>query len=173
MPRPDTAEQIFDDIFTDVRNLEKRLQGFETWEPSIGTSRRGAHSYRTTNTTLTSGAFRVVVFDAELWDSDAVYDTTTGTFTVPTAGLYLINSKITFTGFVGTVLLKVQNLTTVAYQDTVTMDANFTNAHLSVMMEFAANDTFNIQAFSASNIPLIGSTTNPYQTFAQVQLISS
>ena len=46
--------------------------------------------------TFTSGSDNTVIFETELWDSDTAYNTTTGKYTVPTAGSYIFGGTIKF-----------------------------------------------------------------------------
>ena len=46
--------------------------------------------------TFTSGSDNTLVFETELWDSDTAYNTTTGKYTVPTAGSYLFGGMVKF-----------------------------------------------------------------------------
>lgn len=53
------------------------------------------HAYRDSGTqTITEDTITTVVFDAETFDLGSDYNTTTGEFTAPTAGLYLVAANL-------------------------------------------------------------------------------
>lgn len=58
----------------------------------------GAQARRTTALSITSGAFPVVTFDAEDYDSGTIHDLSTNTsrLTAPTDGLYVITANVAF-----------------------------------------------------------------------------
>ena len=53
-------------------------------------------AYRTTSITLSDSTFTTVVFDSEFFDSNSAFNTSTGVFTVPTTGNYLLGVNINF-----------------------------------------------------------------------------
>ncbi len=59
-------------------------------------------AYRTTDQSSASGALTKVVFNAEIWDTAASYDTSTARFTPNVAGYYLIMCSIGWGGLTNT-----------------------------------------------------------------------
>jgi hypothetical protein len=74
------------------------LAGDSTWIAAGG----GAFGSETfgarmdTLRTFTSGSDNTIIFETELWDSDTAYNTTTGIYTIPTAGSYLFGGMVKF-----------------------------------------------------------------------------
>ena len=67
------------------------IAGIATNTPSFLANRSGSTQTLSNNTNTT------VIFDNEVIDTDNGYDTSTGIFTVPTAGKYLIGAFVTLT----------------------------------------------------------------------------
>jgi hypothetical protein len=172
MKRPYTMEAVFYTINDQIQRLSKRLENFETWEPP----QVGMHAYLTSNTVFGAGAgYSDIIFDAALYDSYSTYDTTTGIFTAPVAGRYLVSLNIWQSAPVAATLhLRLQH-STAAYQATQSFDGNFDGLGLSLPVKLAAAETLKVEVDEVgvgTGLAAAGSTTNPYLTYLQIELLT-
>jgi len=157
---------IFSELLKNFKALNRRVNNFETWEPSTGFVDTGTHAYLTSNQAINTGAWRHVLFDAELWDTDSIH--TGSTFTIPEDGKYLFKTLITIGGIAGSFFCRVYKSATEIIQDSKVGTVGA--IQVGGIMECSAGDTIIVEVSTSVNTTATGSA-NGYTTFFQVQRV--
>lgn len=160
-------DQIFKEITQMQGNLSRRIAQFETWEPSSGFVDTGAHAYRTSSQSISSGAYDKVDFNAELWDTEDIHSA--GTMTIVTPGKYFCKAVVATTGYSGTTYLRIYKSATEYLVGTYYGTTLYVQT--SGIMLCNAGDTLIVDMYPTVNITVSGSTTYKYLTFFQIQRV--
>ena len=107
-----------------------------------------ARGYRaTSNQSIASAGTTTVVFNAESYDTATAFNTTTGVFTAPSAGKYLLIANLTFANInSGSISVDIYNGSTnlATYQESTSPTGTF-SISLSTVASVAASDTLSVR----------------------------
>ena len=129
-----------------------------------------------TTTTLTSGVFADITFDAEDYDSDGIHSTTTNPsrLTIQTPGSYLVTCGVNFGNNgsgTGRALSLKKNGTEVGYQFAANVALTLRFGMTTIVNNLVAGDYLTLAAYqnSGANLSLLNGR---YFTFMSVQFLN-
>jgi hypothetical protein len=162
-----TFDAIFEEILTSIKALNARITNFETWEPSTGFVDTGAHSYLSSSQLINLGSYQQVTFGAELWDTDGIHSG--GTMTIQEDGKYFFQTVLWSSGITGTATVRIyKSATETFFSD---FEGTFQGVQLSGIMNCVVGDTIIVEVNPSVNMTILGSASNGYQSFFQVQRV--
>lgn len=148
----ETVKDNADDIATNANNISTNITDIERQEAMGGNAMLATSN---DGQTMTDGTYTDVVFEDEVYDDGSNYDHTTGIYTAPFAGIYVIAATVTSNNVQWTqgdnIYLQVVGSTVGAYEiDRWKLNASVTyttknTASGSIILKLAASETVKIQ----------------------------
>lgn len=132
-------------VFTDVENQTFCAYKF--------------HAYRNSAQNAGNGAFAIINFDTELFDTGSNFDVTTnvGRFTAPVAGFYQFNARASMAAGANTIIALYKN-GSVYQRGSHSTGAGTNGCTYSNLVQVAANDYFEIYSFAGGGALEVGSS---------------
>lgn len=144
-----------------VTALTTRVTTLEGIVPSAKVKVRARRA--TSTQSLTSGSAVTAIFNTEDQDTHSAYDNTTGIFTAPVAGLYLVTVGVgvAYSGAAAAGYVEVdKNGTTNAIATLAARSTTDAYATVAVQLDLAVNDTVNAKVLAQGTSPVL--VANPY-----------
>ena len=152
--------------------------GVPTWAtPASGSTFVGAAAYKDANQSISTGAYTLITFPAENFDTNSYHSTSTNTgrMTIPSGkgGKYLLTSLLTFqlasdTGLRGCAFYK--NGSALVYTANAKSVGDDTRLNASYVADLAVGDYIEVYAFQNSGVSMNVLGTNDQSLFSAVYL---
>lgn len=162
-----------DDMASDSAVKGSTQQAVKAYVDSFNYASTRMRAYLNSQKTLTlKDTYYTIVFDVEDYDTGSNYNNTTGQYTVPVAGVYMVVAGLNINGTVGdNYFIRVYGG---AAGDTALDAKRFVHANIATeaiqivsLRYFAANDLINIQAY---NDTTDGTTIDTGTTFSYLEI---
>jgi hypothetical protein len=157
-------DRMAQDIYGRLARLERELERRRVEVPNAVTP--SARCHHSANQSVATGTAKLLDFNTEIWDTDALFDPTNNSvFTIRTAGKYLVVVSLEWAANVtGSRQIAIKRGSTYLAVDSrpAAIAGRQTSMTLSVIVDLAVNDVLTVEAFQDSGGAVVVNSGSPY-----------